>query len=90
MPTIRILIKGKVQGVFYRASAREMAEQFGLTGWVRNTELGDVEAKASGTQDQLQQFIEWCRSGPPKAVVTNLTINEIEYEPFDTFRILRG
>ena len=50
MPTIHILVKGKVQGVFYRATAKEMADRYGITGWVRNTEEGNVELMASGKE----------------------------------------
>lgn len=90
MPTIRLLIRGKVQGVFYRASAREMAEEFGVTGWIKNTPEGDVEAMASGNEEQLQQFIDWCKSGPPHAVVADVAISRIEDHDFEKFRIVRG
>lgn len=90
MPTIRVLIKGKVQGVYYRASAKEMAEETGVTGWVRNTEEGDVEALASGTAEQLQKFIDWCRIGPTHARVTNVIVNQEEEQVFEKFRITRG
>ena len=90
MPTIHILIKGRVQGVFYRATARDMAESFGLTGWIKNTKEGDVEAVASGSEEQLQQFVEWCKAGPPQAIVTNVAVNKIEDEAFEKFRIVRG
>lgn len=53
MPTFHLLIKGKVQGIFYRASAKETADKTGITGWVKNTPEGDVEAVATGTEEQL-------------------------------------
>lgn len=81
MPTIRLRIKGKVQGVFYRASAKEIADKIGVTGWIRNTADADVEAEVTGTTVQLQQFSNWCRQGPKRAVVTDLTITE-EAETF--------
>ena len=90
MPTIHILIKGRVQGVFYRATARDMAEAFGLTGWIKNTREGDVEAIASGKEDQLQQFVEWCKSGPPQAIVANVAVNRIADETFEKFKIVKG
>ena len=90
MPTIQLLIRGKVQGVFYRASARDMAEQFGVTGWIKNTSEGDVEALASGNEEQLQQFIDWCRSGPPHAAVTDVAVKRINEQAFEKFRIVRG
>lgn len=89
MPTIHLLVKGKVQGVFYRATARDVAERIGVTGWVKNTREGDVEAVASGSEDQLQQFIQWCKAGPPQAVVTDVSVDKIKDEAFEKFRIAR-
>ena len=59
MPTKYLLIRGRVQGVYYRASAKDMARKNGLTGWIRNTPDGHVEAVASGTEEQLELFINW-------------------------------
>ena len=56
MPTVHLLIKGKVQGVFYRASAKEKAGGLKLTGWVKNTPAGDVEAVASSTEENVKEF----------------------------------
>jgi acylphosphatase len=89
MPTVHLLIKGKVQGVFYRATAKDVAKELGLTGWVKNTKEGNVEALASGSDEQLQQFISWCRQGPAKAIVTDVAINFIEEEVFEAFSIIR-
>ena len=89
MPTAHLLISGKVQGVFYRASAKDVADQLQLTGWVRNTKEGEVEAMASGNQQQLQQFIDWCRQGPSKAIVKNVQVTFIEEEPFNKFTIIK-
>jgi acylphosphatase len=89
MPTVRILIKGKVQGVFFRASARDIAETIGIKGWVRNTEEGDVEAVATGTETQVDQFIGWCRKGPQKAIVKDISVEQLKEEPFDKFMITR-
>ena len=62
MPTVHLLIKGKVQGVFYRASAKNIAKENGITGWIKNTKEGDVEAMISGSQEQVDMFIKWCRT----------------------------
>ena len=69
MPTIHLLIEGKVQGVFYRATAKQIATQLGLTGWIKNTKDGNVEATVSGDELQLQNFAKWCKQGPDKAEV---------------------
>src|SRR5205085_9502343 len=89
MPTIHLIITGKVQGVFYRAKAKETADRLGITGWVRNTDEGDVEAVATGTKEQIEKFIEWCRKGPQRAEVTNVEATEQEESQFETFEIFR-
>jgi acylphosphatase len=89
MPTVHLIIKGKVQGVFYRATAKDVAQELGLTGWVKNTKEGNVEVLASGSDKQVQQFISWCRQGPAKAVVTDVEISFTNEEKFDDFRIIR-
>jgi len=90
MPSVRLLIKGKVQGVCYRASALETAVGLSLTGWVRNTTHGNVEAIATGPQDALQHFIDWCRQGPPDAVVTDVDVEPMTETSFPDFSIRRG
>ena len=87
--TIHLIISGKVQGVFYRASARDKAEEIGVFGWVKNTAAGDVEIIASGTEDRLQEFIQWCRQGPPDSVVTDVTVFDLPELKFDRFTIHR-
>lgn len=90
MPAKHLLIKGKVQGVFYRASAREAAEKIGVKGWIKNTSAGDVEAFICGTEDQLSEFISWCRQGPPNAVVTTVSVTDMEEQDVENFIILRN
>ena len=90
MPTKHLLIKGKVQGVFFRANARDLAEELGLTGWVRNTEEGDVEAMATGKLEQLQKFVDWCHLGPSRAKVTRVEEQDVAEVAFHGFKIIRG
>ena len=87
--TIHLLIKGRVQGVFYRASAKEKALKAGLTGWVRNTNSGDVEILVTGTERDLNQFINWCKTGPSKANVEEVTVTDNPFISFETFEIHR-
>jgi acylphosphatase len=90
MPTIHLIIQGKVQGVFYRASAREKALSLGLTGWVKNTREGDVEIMASGKAENLEKFTQWCRQGPPQSKVTNVISGQVNVEEkFQGFSIQR-
>lgn len=64
-----LLIGGLVQGVFFRATAREEAARLGLTGWAQNRPDGKVEIVAEGEECSLATFIDWCRNGPPYARV---------------------
>ena len=89
MPTVHLLIKGRVQGVFFRATAKDVADETGVKGWVKNTEEGNVEIMASGTDEQLKKFTEWCSVGPRKAIVTDVVSTQMPDENFDEFKILR-
>ena len=75
--TVQIRVTGKVQGVFYRATAQEQAEALGLSGWVRNCPDGSVEALACGTDDQVEAVVAWCRRGPQKAQVQEVQVSDI-------------
>jgi len=69
---LHIVIEGIVQGVFFRASTIEESSKLGLTGWVKNCSDGRVEAVFEGEIDKIEQIIEWCKKGPPGAVVSNV------------------
>jgi acylphosphatase len=73
MPAIRLHITGRVQGVWFRATVKERADELGIKGWVRNTDDGAVEILAEGEEDSLDQFRQWCRKGPPMAQVEELS-----------------
>jgi acylphosphatase len=90
LPTIHLLIKGTVQGVGYRASAKEQADRLGLTGWVRNTLEGDVEITTTGDPLPLQQFIQWCHRGPAHAHVIDLLTQPLPETSFPDFSIHRS
>ncbi|KAF3331515.1 acylphosphatase-1 [Carex littledalei] len=71
--TVRVIVKGRVQGVFFRDWTVENAKQLGLNGWVRNRRDGTVEAVFSGKPESVQEMVERrCRVGPPAAAVTKL------------------
>ena len=89
MKTVHLLIKGKVQGVFFRATAKDVANLHDLKGWIKNTEDGDVEAVVSGNGEQVKEFIEWSKQGPPRAQVTDVIVTEQEYEEFKKFSVIR-
>jgi acylphosphatase len=87
--TVRLIISGKVQGVFFRASARDIANALGVTGWVKNNQAGNVEILASGNDVSIKQLIAWCRKGPANARVSHIDIAEEEEKKFENFSILR-
>jgi acylphosphatase len=68
----RIVVRGRVQGVWYRGSAQEEARRLGLVGWARNRPDGSVEILAQGAPAALDRFVEWCREGPPLARVRSV------------------
>ena len=90
MPTIHLLIKGKVQGVFYRATAKKIADKLNVSGWIKNTDDGDVESIVSGDESNLQEFIKWCRQGPEKAKVEDVIVTPEEEKSFNSFEVIRG
>lgn len=71
---VQLKIHGRVQGVYYRASALQEAEKLGLTGWVMNCADGTVEAVAEGAKQKLEELIAWCRQGPQGARVTHVDV----------------
>jgi acylphosphatase len=87
--TFSISISGKVQGVYFRQSAKEKAIELGLTGEVKNLRDGNVHISATGTKGQLEMFSDWCKKGPPRAVVTGVEILELPLKQFDHFSIVR-
>ena len=85
---LHIVIEGIVQGVFYRASTIEESSKLGLTGWVKNCPDGRVEAVFEGEIDKIEQIVEWCKKGPPGAVVSNVeTVLERATGEYDSFTI---
>ncbi len=85
---LHIVIEGRVQGVFFRASTIEKSSKLGLTGWVKNCSDGRVEAVFEGETDKIEQVVEWCKKGPPGAVVRNVeTIWEQATGDYDSFTI---
>lgn len=88
MKRMRIFISGRVQGVFFRAYTRETAMTLNLTGWVRNLYDGGVEALFEGDDTNVQSMLEWCKKGPPHAVVRHVDASEEPYTgEFRDFRI---
>jgi acylphosphatase len=72
-----VRIRGRVQGVFFRADARVRAESLGVAGWIRNAEDGSVEAVFEGDDERVRSMVDWCRRGPSGSRVEDV---EVKYE----------
>jgi acylphosphatase len=77
----RVVVHGRVQGVFFRGSTVERAREVGVNGWVRNRPDGAVEAVFEGSAEQVAEMVRYCREGPPWARVER--IQEFEEAPED-------
>ena len=78
-----------MQGVFYRATAKDVADQLGIKGWVKNLPDDNVEIKATASEEILQKFMNWCNQGPPRAKVNDVIVEELSLEEFNGFSIIR-
>ncbi len=84
----RIIVSGRVQGVYFRAFTRKQALQLGLSGYAKNLPNGDVEIVASGSEPALQQLADWARKGPILAKVRQLSITPfVAKKQFSSFTI---
>lgn len=80
MVQVRVIVSGRVQGVWFRQSTADVARSLGLAGWVRNLGTGQVEAAFEGEEETVERMIEWCRRGPPRAAVTGLDVTRLAPE----------
>jgi acylphosphatase len=74
MKRVRARVTGRVQGVFFRAEARSRADSLGVAGWIRNAPDGSVEAIFEGEPERVDSMVDWCRRGPPGAVVDDVEV----------------
>ena len=89
MKHLDIRVTGRVQGVFFRASTRDKARELGVIGTVRNELDGSVFIEAEGEPDILDDFVSWCRKGPPAAVVARVSATEGTVRGYRDFRVTR-
>jgi acylphosphatase len=89
METLHLLISGKVQGVFFRDSARKIAQKLNVTGWIKNRDDEKVEAVISGNEKAVNDFINWAKSGPEKAEVDDIIVSKQPSSFFKNFEIRR-
>ncbi len=83
----RVLISGRVQGVFFRDACRRLAEQHGVAGWVRNLPDGRVEAVFEGEDEAVRRMVDWAHGGPRLAEVSGIAVQAEPPEGLATFRI---
>jgi acylphosphatase len=83
----RAIVRGHVQGVFFRDSTRVQAERRGVAGWVANLSDGSVEAHLEGAADAVQQVIDFLGCGPPNARVDRVEITEVAARGFRWFQV---
>ncbi len=86
---VRCIVRGRVQGVAFRAAALAMAQGLHVTGWVRNRRDGAVEALACGEESALRTFRAWLHKGPAYAIVSDVSCAPQPWEDFSEFRIRR-
>jgi len=88
MRRVHVVVRGGVQGVGYRYTARLSASEIGVAGWVRNLRDGTVEAEVEGTSEQVDEMLAWMAEGPPGARVEGATVNETTATGETGFRVL--
>ncbi len=77
MKNVKISVKGKVQGVFFRSETQKKARELNLGGWVKNEADGTVTILASGRDNQITEFIQWCSSNPGYSSVSGINVEDL-------------
>ena len=83
----RVVVDGRVQGVFFRDTCRRVAVDAGVGGWVRNRPDGRVEACFEGEEDAVARLVSWCRVGPRHAHITSVEVTDEEPVGEGAFRV---
>lgn len=81
----RALVKGRVQGVWYRGSTQRKAQELGVSGWAKNLADGRVEVLMCGEESALSELANWLHEGPPMAQVESVTVSDEPWQAFETF-----
>jgi acylphosphatase len=85
---VRLIVEGKVQGVWFRESTRREASRLGIFGWVMNRPDGNVEVLAEGPEEKVRSLVSWCHHGPPAAKVHKVQENEEAWTgDYDSFNV---
>ena len=80
MKKVRVVVTGRVQGIWFRASTYDKAQQLGINGYVRNLINGDVEFVAEGDDSEVDRLLQWARHGPPLARVDDIKVEVLQYD----------
>jgi acylphosphatase len=83
----RVVVTGRVQGVFFRDTARRRAEAVGVSGWVRNRPDGALEAVFEGEAEAVDELVDFCRRGPSRAAVASVEVTDEEPEGLSGFQV---
>jgi acylphosphatase len=83
----RVIVSGRVQGVFFRDTMRRRAQSAGVAGWARNTPDGSVEAVFEGEPGAVAELVEFCRRGPSRAEVDSVKVEDEEPEGLSGFEV---
>jgi len=86
MSSKHLVVRGTVQGVFFRSSAAETAGDLGVAGWVRNRDDGSVEMVVEGDDDAVDRMVDWAGRGPEQAEVSDVEVTDRDPEGLDGFR----
>ncbi|MEK6873648.1 MAG: acylphosphatase [Nanoarchaeota archaeon] len=85
---VKMLVKGTVQGVFFRNFVKEKADDLNVKGFIRNLESGDIEVFAEGEIESVDKLCEICKTGPKHAKIKDVSINESPFQDFKEFKVL--
>ncbi|RFZ81224.1 acylphosphatase [Mucilaginibacter terrenus] len=89
MKHLDIIVKGKVQGVFYRKATKAVADQLGVRGFVKNEDNGDVIIAAEADNATMDMFLDWCHEGPEEANVISVETHEGELKNYRNFEVVK-
>lgn len=88
MKAAHVIISGKVQGVFFRATVQQEAKNLNIKGWIRNLPTGEVEGFFEGDDSSVKEIINFCKIGPNSAEVENCIVEEQTPKGYKSFKIL--
>lgn len=89
MKYLQIKIKGRVQGVDFRASTKAVADQLKIRGTIHNEKDGTITVEAEGDDQMIEQFLEWCQEGPEYAIVESIEVDEAANKSYKNFEVIR-